>query len=548
MIDTQSLFSVDPWPHQLEGCKQTITALENGTSSVCLTSPTGSGKTHCAIALTQWARDKSWHVLIFTNRILLTQQTRRVFHGEGVLAGVISASMPHYEYEEGRVQIATVQTVLSRRRRDASYWLDADLVLVDEIHQLCNGASAELLAEYRERGSRVVGITATPLGVSNVCEKLIVAGRTRDLQKSGILCYARWFRGPELDTRKITKAKVDLSITENEARKTWGPNQRAKTAIVGNIAQHYELHHPEHVHTLAFAPGVKESLWAARYFHGVKGIRTLHIDGQEFWCDGVLRDRKQHDDIFQRYMEEWRDGSIPMIWNRFVMREGIDEPLIECLILATPVGSYRSFLQMVGRGLRTSDVTPETVKVIDHGGCWWRFGSVNVNVDWKSVYDCDDPDTLAKNRIAQIRETGESLGQACPKCGMVHKAKGRMLYCQYCGHEIQFSKPCRPIIQTDGTLVEVNGEPIKQWKIKSLPGDEKTWAGLYWNAVRNKGGEVTFNQLYQQFGYRTAVQQGSRDRPAFWKAYYPPRDLPFMPRTENDWHRTVGNVARDRLY
>jgi hypothetical protein len=261
-----------------------------------------------------------------------------------------------------------------------------------------------------------------------------------------------------------------------------------------------------------------------------------------------MLDRKSADKLFQDLMQEWRDGDIPIIWNRFVMREGIDEPQIECLMLATPVGSYRSFLQMVGRGLRVSEETPRKMTVLDFAGNWWRHGSVNVNVDWEDVFECDDPDTLSKNRIAELRETGESVGRACPKCGMVHKNKGRMLYCEYCGHEMFTGKPSRPIIQADGSLTEVNGEPIKQWKIKAMPENEKTWAGLYWNAVKRKDGELTFNQLYSQFGYKTAVEQGSQTRPAFWKAYYPPRDLPLMPQNANDWHRLVRDVAKERLY
>ncbi len=549
-MTVDSLFTVDPWLHQSKGVEETIAALDGGVASACLTGPTGSGKTAMMIALTQWARGHCRRVAIFTNRILLTDQTRRVFHGEGVMAGVISASMPHYEYDEGHVQIAGIQTVMSRRKKDASYWVDADLVLADEVHQLSSGSSAELLNEYKDRGAKVCGITATPLGVSNVCDKLIVAAGTRELQDAGILCYARWFAPSELDTRKLVGGRVDLSLAENDARRTWGPlrgNDLVRTRIVGNILEHYRRLHPTSAHTLAFAPGVKESLWAARYCHA-HGIRALHVDGQDFWADGEMHDRKQADDLFQALMQEWRDGKIPIIWNRFVLREGIDEPQIECLMLATPIGSYRSFFQMVGRGLRVSAETPREIMVIDFGGNWWRHGSVNVDVDWADVFECDDPDTLSKNRIAEIRETGESVGRACPKCGMVHKAKGRFLHCQYCGHEMFRGKPCRPIIQADGTLTEVNGEPIKQWTIKSKPGNEKTWDGLYWNAIKNKGGEVTFNQLYSQFGYKTAVEAGSKTKPAFWKAFYPPRTLPLMPRQPNDWHRLVSQVAKERLY
>jgi len=547
---TDHLFTIDtPWPHQLYGVEQTIRALSNGTNSVCLTSPTGSGKTQMQIALTQWASKEGKKVVLFTNRILLTQQTRRVLQNEGVIAGVVAASMPQYEYEESPVQIASIQTVLARRRKDASYWLDADLVIADEIHQVASGESAALLNEYTERGAKECGVTATPLGVSNVCEKLVVAAGTRDLQDQGILAYARWFAPSELDTRKLVKGKVDLSLSENDARRTWGPlkgNDMVRTRIVGNILEHYKRLHPGLVHTLAFAPGVKESLWAAQFCWS-HGIRALHIDGEDFWCDGKLHDRKSQDGQFQRYMQEWRDGDIPIIWNRFVMREGIDEPQIECIMLATPVDSYRSFLQMIGRGLRVSKETPRAIMVLDFGGNWWRHGSVNINVDWADVYECNDPDVLSKNRIAEIRETGESVGRACPKCGMVHQSKGRMLYCQYCGHEMFRGKASRPIIQADGTLCLQNDEPIKQWKIKAMPGNEKTWSGLYWNAVKRKNGEVTFNQLYQQAAYRSAVEQGSKTKPAFWKAYYPPRDLPLMPRRKNDWHLQIRDVPTQSL-
>ena len=550
-MNIDSLFTVDtPWPHQRVGVEQTIQALDRGAKSVCFTSPTGSGKTQCQLALAQWATEQGKRVAMFTNRILLTEQTYRVFRDEGVAAGVVAATMPQYESEDERVQIAGIQTVMSRRKKDPSYWLDAEVVLADEVHQVSNGASAELLNEYKERGAKVIGVTATPLGVSNVCDELIVAAGTRDLQDSNHLCYAQWFAPSELDTRNLTKTKVDLSIAENDARRTWGPlrgGDKVKAKVVGNILEHYERLHPTRIHTLAFAPGVKESLWAAQFCRS-RGIRALHVDGQDFWCDGETYDRKRDDALFQDLMQEWRDGAIPILWNRFVLREGVDEPSIECLMLATPVGSYRSFLQMVGRGLRTSKETPRSVKVLDFGGGWWRHGSPNINVDWDSVFDCMDPDVMSKNRIAEHRETGETVGQVCRKCGMVHKAKGRMLACQYCGNKINLGKPSRPIIQSDGTLSEVNGEPIKQWKIKADPSNEKTWSGLYWNAAKNKGGEITFNQLYQQFHYRKAVEAGSRTRPAFWKAYYPPRDLPLMPNTPNAWHSYVSDVAKERLY
>ena len=547
--EMSELFSRTPWPHQEKGVTETIRALSNGTNSVCLTAPTGSGKTAMEIALTRWAVEhRNLRVLCLTNRILLTEQTRRVFELDGIEVGTISATMKHLERDDAPVQIATIQTILARRRNDSEYWIDADVVLADEVHQVASGESAALLNEYKERGAKVCGVTATPLGVSSVCDELIVAARTRDLQQAGILCFAEWFAPSELDTRKLVKGKVDLSITESDARKTWGPlrgDKQVRTRIVGNILEHYQRLHPSLTHTLAFAPGVKESLWAALFCQS-KGIPAMHVDGDDFYAHGKMHARSKEPGLFRECMQQWRDGEISILWNRFCLREGIDEPQIQCLLLATPIGSYRSFLQMVGRGLRTHQ-DKERCRVIDFGGGWWRHGSVNVNVDWESVFHCEDPDTLSKNRIAKQREEGESMGVACPKCGMVHKGKSRFLVCQYCGHQVNIAKPSRPIIQADGTLTEVSGEPIKQWKIRQTPEAEKLWNGLYWGAVKKKR-DVTFNQLYANFAYKVAVKEGSPKRPAFHRSYYPPRDLPFMPRSPNAWHRRVTDVSRSELH
>ena len=151
-MDVESLFAREPWPHQRDGVARTIEALSNGTKSVCLASPTGSGKTAMQIALARWGTEQLHkRVLCLTNRILLTDQTQRVFRTSGVPVGVISASMPYLERTECSVQIATIQTLLARRRSDTGYWVDADLVLADEIHQIASGESADLLNEYKAR-------------------------------------------------------------------------------------------------------------------------------------------------------------------------------------------------------------------------------------------------------------------------------------------------------------------------------------------------------------------------------------------------------------
>lgn len=535
------LFPRTPWEHQRTGVQEAIEKLSAGTS-VCLTAPTGSGKTNMQIALAKWGINQGWNVLCITNRILLTEQTRKVFHKAKVPVGVISASMKWAENEETPIQIATIQTLLAR-----GIYPHAQLVLIDEVHQCATGETADYLLKYRSKGTKLCGITATPLGVSNVCSELVVAARTRDLQDQGILCKAVWFAPSELDTRKLTGSRIDMSLTETEARKTWGPlrgNDEIRKKIVGNILGHYDRLHPTQTHTLAFAPGVKESLWAAQFCRSM-GIQSLHVDGSEFWVDGELHDRKKDELLFKSSMERWREGEIPILWNRFVLREGIDEPQIKCVILATPVGSYRSFLQMVGRGLRSYQ-DKESCTVIDHGGNWWRFGSVNVNTQWEDYYYFTDPDVICKSRVAEYRDSKEFTERACPFCGMVYNEPARFLVCSHCGKSIPLRKASRPIIQSDGTLTEVSGPPIQKWPIRADATAEEIWAGLYWGAMK-KGQNPTFRELIARFGYRTAVLAGSQDRPAWWKRYYPSSKLRLMPKHLKDTYLNIESVPQCRL-
>ncbi len=552
MITEASIFSVDaPWKHQVYGVEQTINAISNGERAVCLTSPTGSGKTEMQMALIRWALNQGKRVALFMDRILLTQQTIRVYSEAGIPFGVRSAQMEYLDYRTEPVQICTIQTVKSRIQKDSDEWVDADVVIVDEAHKMATGGNLGLLSGYLARGAKIIGVTATPLGLGLAYDKLVCAAGTWDLIKERVLARAIVFAPSELDTRKLTSWKVDLSMSEAQARKTWGTEKGKKRAsIIGNILKSWQSLNETRTHTIAFAPGVQESLWAARWFTSM-GYRALHVDGTDFWCDGEMHDRRTENSLFEELMQQWRDGEINIIWNRFVLREGIDEPLIKNLILATPVGSHRSYLQMVGRALRRSELTPETVTVTDHGGNWWRWGSPNANQDWDEAFATDDANVLAKNRISRIRETGKLEGVACPHCGALHNSmKKRLLYCEQCGAKFDINKPCRNIIHEDGKLKLVSGKPIDQWKIKDAPSNEGRWRGLYWNAMKKHGGELTFNQLYQQFFMSVAREaaQGTRYEFAPWKAHHPPRNLPLMPKRASDWHRKIANVPKDALY
>ena len=95
----------------------------------------------------------------------------------------------------------------------------------------------------------------------------------------------------------------------------------------------------------------------------------MYIDGEEYASDPLKR---------AEVIDKLRAGDIKVICNRYVMREGIDIPELYHIILATPIGSLSSYVQVVGRALRNH---PSLDKVIvqDHAGNFWRHGSANAN-------------------------------------------------------------------------------------------------------------------------------------------------------------------------
>src|ERR1017187_457358 len=66
------------WPHQLRGVEDVCAARADGHRIIILTSPTGGGKTLCLMDLLDRSLEASETSVLYTNRIMLTEQTVKV--------------------------------------------------------------------------------------------------------------------------------------------------------------------------------------------------------------------------------------------------------------------------------------------------------------------------------------------------------------------------------------------------------------------------------------------------------------------------------------
>lgn len=517
------------WPHQISGVADTIARIEAGVKSLCLSSPTGGGKSLMMLRLIEWAVERGQSVAVFTNRRLLTNQLAQGLNRDGIHLGVRAADFESWTDLNAPVQICSTPTEASRvlrareRGNDGASLFPAQLVFGDEVHLNKADSMSAIVKEYHEKHDAVfVGVSATPLGVSHLCSELIVAGNTSSLRECGALVIAKSFEPAVVDLPKIRKSKTGIfsqSEMDEAVKAIWSQH------VVGHIWGNWKKMRPDGKSCIGFAPGVKESHGLAQEFWK-HGINAAHISSDFIFVDGNeyrTNAQEDRDEIFARS----KDGSVPMIWNRFVLREAIDLPWLEMLTLATPIASLLSYIQTVGRVLRASPSTyKEFALIVDHAGTLRMHGSPNMDRDddWRRYFYAPDGQ-ITKDRVDRLRDPDDKEAEpiTCPQCGLIRNSGG---LCKGCGFESSTS--VRKVIQEDGSLRRVKDQvfPKRHTKMKSDTATQ--WESCYYRAKHAKK-PMSFKQARALFKYENR--------------YWPPMDLPLMPKSKADWSRKVVNVG-----
>jgi hypothetical protein len=202
-------------------------------------------------------------------------------------------------------------------------------------------------------------------------------------------------------------------------------------------------------------------------------------------------------------------------------------------IMATVFGSLQSYLQSGGRLLRScSLVGKRDVTVQDHGGNWWRHGSLNDDRVWR----LDDTSRILANLRADTfsGDDGEPDPPpqpfVCPRCLVASTIRRGLVEalarCANCGLEFDWRRGARPVLQSDGVLSEHAGPLFRPRQVKRLPDTVDKWKKVYWQAKNSK--TMTFGQAAGLFFQK--------------HGYFPPRTLPMMPRERFDWYLAVSRV------
>lgn len=477
--------------------------------------------------LIRWATSIGMPSVVYTNRKMLTRQTMANMSKFGIDFGVRAASLKKYQDFDKPVQISSIQTEWERVFKQKRWNLHSGLVLVDEAHLQASGNSEVILRSHLEKGDKIVLVTATPVGLSHLSPKLIVAGTNSQLRACGSHVPAIIKCPFEFDRSRIKREKTGEFKIGDVMREMWSQS------VIAPIYESWKQYNPDSRQTIGFAPDVASSLGMAEYYMHL-GVPSAHIDAKMVYVDGKQYNGDPEGKLRDEVLERFTKGDIKVLWNRWVMREGIDLPNTYHLIMATPVGTLKDWVQMCGRVVRKSEQTPDHVLITDHGGSVWDHGSPNRNIDWHEYYNLTDEQIFEKQK--QEKEFKENKPEneqpiICPFC---HTTRRTGQYCPDpplgCGQPSP--RRGRVILQKSGKLIDYKETTKKGKKENHSSQAQKAWDSLFWGAKKsNKSKPQTFRQLIK----------------VFEKKYgYRPEGMLRTPKNDLDWDRRVRDVeARD---
>jgi len=423
-------------PYQQTAINSIRAAYKAGNTRVCLTMPTGSGKTVCFAYIAKCAAEKGNSVLIVAHRTELIEQISDTLDDFGVEHGTILAGEPHTDH---RIQVGMLLTTGKRLDR-----INPDLIITDECHRSSSDSYKKIFDAFSK--SHLLGVTATPArtdgtGLKAVFQKLVIGPTTRELIDAGHLAPYRIFCPPsKIDLTGIKMVAGDYNQGDLAQRTD-------KSEITGDAVSHYKK----------LCPGKQFVVFCTSRLHAqnvatlftTSGISCANIDGS------MNKDKRKS------IIGALRSGELLGVSSCDLISEGFDLPAITAAILLRPTQSLIIYLQQVGRALRP--VPGKTAIILDHSSNCLKHGMPDQYREW----------TLEGAK--KIKKTAIRVRQ-CKECFAIFPV--HILKCPECGAESE--KKSRLLNIVDGELFEISPLEQKEERVKTMP--YKVALAECWNA------------------------------------------------------------------
>lgn len=385
-----------------------ISALRSGLKSnlyrQILCAATGAGKTVMFTYMVSRAVEKGNKCLILTDRTELLNQSKNTLNEFNLTVSKINPKVKELDFNKN-LYVAMAQTLKRRIKKEdyKDFIYSLDLIIIDEAHK----QESDFIFEYINEKCIVIGATATPLRegkqkalkefYSNIVNEIQIS----ELIELGFLANPISY-GVPINLKGIKTKQGDYD--QNQLAKMY-----EETKLYDGVYENY-IKYCNNKKTLIFSPNVAGSLLLVDELNK-KGLNCKHIDANT----------KQNN---REYILDWfKNTPNAILSNVGILTTGFDEPTIEVVILYRATKSLPLFLQMVGRGSRTTP-TKKDFTILDFGNNIKRLGF------WQHDREWNLNKKKKKDGIPPVKE--------CPQCIYIMPAS--IMQCPECGHEFEKSE------------------------------------------------------------------------------------------------------------
>lgn len=396
-------------------------ALREKKKRILIQAPCGAGKTVIASFITKNAVEKGGRVMFLTHREELAIQASKTYTRIGVEHGLIMAGVtPQYNLP---VQVAMIDTLRNRLDKVKV----PRIIIVDETHHAVAPSWRKVLDYFAERGSVIIGLSATPerldgRGLGEIFQVIIPGPPVRTLIECGALSDYTYYAPPSF----VDESSLKMSYGDYDRKALEAASD--KPQIIGSAVEHYKkLLAGEGA--IVFAVTIAHSKHIVEQFNAA-GIPAAHVDG-----DTPAAERK-------RAIKDFAAGRYKILSNVSLFGEGFDVPSCAGVIVLRKTASRALHIQMSMRPMRPYDGKTKAIIVDCVGNI--RHGLPDEEFEWSLD---------AKKRSAKKKKDDDEEDvkvAQCPKCYFCHEPAP---VCPHCGHVYEVK--VRKIEQVDGDLKEV---------------------------------------------------------------------------------------------
>lgn len=461
---SKTTLAPSPYAFQPKSIRRVWQMLNNG-KRVLFWLATGGGKTHVAAAIVKRCLAKKQRVLFMASGRELIWQARDRLAENDIPLDDIGVLMGASSYGADRKVIVGSVATLSRRRDE---WPDADLLVIDEAHHAPARTWQEIASWYTSRGSKVLGLTATPYrrdgkGLGETFDVIVNGPSMLELFVLGTLVKPKVF---SIDPGEARQRAAGLRVVNGDYDPKAAARVMSGKAIIGSAISEYEKH----------GNGLPAVVYGCTREHAKDLERRFKRAGYK---TGYV-DAETPLDVRDKIMSDLTDGTIQIVANYAVLAEGWNCPAAKVCIMARPTRSRGLWRQIVGRFLRAHK--RHVPKVLDLAGNVWRHG-----LPW------DDEDVSLESGVA---ETGEPPIRHCGDCGAVNPIGA--CECEECGATLGMTERERREKEEEaGRLAEAQStEEAKRKERERIAEIAKTLPGL----KSTKQRERFLAQTYQAMG------------------------------------------------